>query len=170
MLAGGDEFWSVELPGLFRATSLSGGHELWSHRILLRDSLWGTHDEIVSIPTPFLHQEETLVMLLTRNDVTIYNGRGGEFRSRTNLPSAAASPPAYDQATETWWILCREHLLFLTPELGWTTMRLPIVDEPFSLRVQDSFAVIGSLEGRVYGVALDRPVDPPKDMSSAPAK
>lgn len=153
-LNGSDLLWTVEIPGLLRAFSLNETQELWKQKLGVLERLWSEDDEMTALPTPTLHSGQAHILVTTRDTASLFVGQSGEPASTLPLPSNAVAAPAYDSTQKVWWILCERHLVSLSPSVEWRQLNLPIVDRPFTLRVRDNTAVIGTLEGRLYTLSL----------------
>ena len=156
-LEGGETLWMVSLPGELRAVLPRFHEQSWVRSLGSSEELWDRESELLAVPSPMTQENTTDILLVTRRQAVVYEGSQGSVLTRFTLPSEAVSPPAYERDLRTRWILCREHLVALSPELKWTTFPLPLVDTPFIAEVTENLAIIGSLEGRVYLVRLSSP-------------
>jgi outer membrane protein assembly factor BamB len=150
----GETIWTVELRGVLQATSLPEGQPLWRVRLSETPELWSRDSRLLASPTPVSWLGRIALMVVTQNNFTVYDGSNGEIMHETQLPSPAVAPPTYDRKTEVWWILCEKHLIALEAEGQPRILALPIVEKPFTMRVLNGVAVIGTLNGRVFGILL----------------
>ena len=155
-LGEGETLWMVSLPGELRAVSPEFSEQNWVRRVGASEELWDQESELLAVPSPMRHENTTNVLLVTRGQAVVYEGSQGTTMARLTLPSEAVSPPVYERETRTRWILCREHLVALTPELEWTSFLLPLVETPFAVDVSGDLATVASLQGRIYLVRLKR--------------
>lgn len=150
--------YTVELPGLLRAYSVEASRELWAQRLSSSDQLYSAQGELLSIPTIVKTDTLSAVITVDRSYFTAWSSTNGQPIRRFELPSQAVTTPLYDSQAKRWWVLCREHLLSLDQNLGLTIHDLPTVDTPYSLAVHDNLVVLGTTEGRIYGLKL--PTEP----------
>lgn len=147
--------WTVELPGVLRGYKLETKAELWKKGLGDPSLLFSAQGELLAVPTAVVTEELTGVFLCTRKEVAIRDGASGEVSLRLDLPSDAVQSPSYDPISQRWWVLCHEHLVSVDQRLQAREVQLPIVETPYSFVVRDGMAVIGTLQGRIFGIKIN---------------
>lgn len=149
-----EALWTTELSGRINAISLKNQQYQWNRYVASPENLWSTDAALVSIPTPVTLESRPALLVLERYSLSLFDPSNGELLIRRSLPSPAVAPASFDQESSKWWVLCQEHLVAVEPDAGLTSRILPLVEQPFSLEVNGRLAVIGTLNGQLYGVSL----------------
>lgn len=154
-----------ELPGFLRAYSMETSKNLWTRSLGSTSNLYSDAGEILAAPTILRSDTLSAVITTNRTDLTVWSQTDGRPLKKLRLPSEAALAPLYDARAKRWWVLCERHLVSLDLALESLQFELPIVDTPHSLAVKDTLAVVGTTEGRIYGLKL--PLSPQAEAEKA---
>lgn len=146
--------YATELPGLLRAYSVDDARELWARRLAAPEHLFSRHGELLAIPTLVTTETLSAIITVDRTHFTAWSSANGRPIRRFQLPSEAVTAPIYDSEAKKWWILCLEHLLSLDQNLGSKIYEIPTLDTPYSLAAHGDLVVLGSAQGRIYGIKL----------------
>ena len=148
----GSRIISVQLPGLIEAFEFASGETTWQRRVKTASDLFSSESQLLALPSLITWEGKNAVLILKRHQVVILGQETGEPLSVFALPSDAVAPPAFDTKSNSYWILCREHLLKLDSQNRFSTSILPIVGEPFTLKVFNNVAVVATLDGKIFGI------------------
>ena len=143
---------SVQLPGFIEAFQFATGETIWQRRVKTASDLFSSESQLLALPSLITWEGKSAVLILKRHQVLILDQESGDPLNVLNLPSDAVAPPAFDTKGNSYWILCREHLLKLDSQNRFHTSILPVVAEPFTLKVFDNLAVVATVEGKIFGI------------------
>ena len=143
---------SVQLPGLIESFQFDTGKTTWQRRIKTASDLFSSESQLLALPTLITWEGKNAVLILMRHQVTIFDQETGTPLEVLPLPSDAVAPPAFDTISNSYWVLCREHLLKLDSQNRFHTLILPVVGEPFTLKVFDNLVVVATLEGKIFAI------------------
>ena len=148
------ELWTVELPGFLKSTRLFENRTLWSRKLWKEREFWSTEGTVIAVPTALRNSESSAILIVTQEHANLLSPQTGRILERKVLPSKAVAPPTFDRLTQTWWLLCEQHLLRLQSQNEFSTYGLPIDGKAFSMKVRDNLAVIATIEGSIYGMRM----------------
>lgn len=148
-----EQIWTCELSGLLRASNANTGRTLWTAAIGEPHEMYSQDGRVLSVPI-LSRQADQAVLVVTRSLAQVFSARRGTPLVTKALPSPAVAPPIFDFAHRTWWILSENHLIAL-PWVGeMESFRLPILERPYAGALAGTTVVLGTQEGRVYGLTL----------------
>lgn len=154
-----ERIWTCELSGLLRASNANTGRTLWTATIGEPQEMYSQDGRVLSVPI-LSRQADQTVLVVTRGLAQVFSAKNGTPLASKVLPSPAVAPPIFDFAHKTWWILTENHLVALPWAGEMRAFRLPILERPYAGALAGGAVVLGTQEGRVYGLTLPR-LDPP---------